>query len=200
MNLDVAASFVRHLNHAPRGLTEIRILPRRGAPLTGLFDSPERAAEAVAPWADGQGQVYVGLNPRRRDRLTTGAPLNRLVPGAKGGKAEDVAAITAILIDLDPVRPKGEAATEAELAAAEETAGRVLAWFKAQGLARPLVAMSGNGYHLICCVPPQNPKTFPEQVKAFLDLLAERFDTDAVLVDRNVFDLSLTVRAPKSCH
>lgn len=185
MSLGIA-SFLHHLDHAPLGLTEIRVLPRRGAPLTGFFDSPEHAAAAVAPWGDGQGQVYVGLNPRRRGCLTL-AP-NRLVPGARGGRQEDVVAVTAILIDLDPVRPKGEASTDEELAAAEETARRVRVWFQEQGFARPLVAMSGNGYHLICRVPPQDPNTFPAQVQAFLHFLAGQFDTDGVLVDPAVFD------------
>jgi hypothetical protein len=97
------------------GALEIRVIPSRGAPLTGFFPDAVTAAGAVAPWSDGQGQVYVGLNPRR---VPVGAPVGRLQAGAPGGKATDVLATCHVLIDVDPVRPKGTASTQEELEAA----------------------------------------------------------------------------------
>lgn len=174
----------------PDTCLELRVLPRRGAPLAGFFTPDSTglaaAARAAAHWGEGRGQVYVGLNPRRVDLLSIAH--NHLIRTGRAGREEDVVAVTTVLVDLDPRRPKGTASNEAELAAAREVARAIDRWWREQGWHPPLVVMSGNGYHLWARIPAQDPKTFPAHLRAFLAVLARQFSSDAVDIDLAVAD------------
>lgn len=155
----------------------------------------DAAAHAAAMWGMGQGQVYAGINPRRTDLLNNVAR-NRMVPTGRAGRLEDVAAVTAILIDIDPVRPKGTASTDEELAAAQAVARKIDRWWRNQGWNPTLVAMSGNGWHLWARVPPQNPTVFPAHLRTFLADIARQFKDSAADIDLSVADAPRIAKVP----
>lgn len=182
----------------PDTCLELRILSRRGAPLTGFFTPDDvglaAAARAAEHWGGGLGQVYAGLNPRRAELLHA-AP-NRMAVTGRAGREADVAAVTALLVDIDPHRPKGTASTKTELAAARDVARAIDRWWREQGWYPPLVTMSGNGYHLWARVPPQDPGVFPGHLRAFLQDIARRFGNGAVDVDLSVADAPRIAKVP----
>lgn len=171
---------------------EMRVIPSiplagRDKPvLTGYFSTPERAAQALTHLSNGVAQCYCGLNPRRR-KLWPDAPNHLLLLGS-GGRKESIPRITAVLIDFDPVRPNGVPSNQEELTLARDRAREVARWLREQGARSPLVVMSGNGYHLLYRIPPQNPETFPRQLRQFLEYIADRFGGRGVEIDRGVWD------------
>lgn len=189
-------SFLRWLVEGwpPEAVLEIRVLPRQGAPLTGFFRSPEKAAAAIRPWAHGRGQCYAGLNPRK-PQCWERAP-DRLDKGSVGGKTDDILAVTAVVLDFDPKRPRGAASDERELNLARERARAVDGWFSQMGFGAPLVNMSGNGWHLLARIPPQDPATFPEHLQAFLADVAGKFSDGQVDVDAVLFDAPRIIKIP----
>lgn len=91
-----------------------------------------------------------------------------------------------IFFDLDPTRPKGQSSTAQELAAAETRALGLVAKLAALGWPMPLMAMSGNGWHLqYRTALPNNAETI-EQLRLIYTGLAAEFSDDEVTFDRAV--------------
>ncbi|MBP7675750.1 MAG: DUF3987 domain-containing protein [Thermoanaerobaculia bacterium] len=161
----------------------------RNATFFGFFDSTETAANVVhaaLSGADWTG-AYVTMNPVRSDLLARAA--NRLrQAGKKGGSASDVDVPRRrlIVLDFDPVRPAGISSTDDEKAAAQVLAHRVRLYLSGIGWPEPIVADSGNGWHLLYAV--DLPGADGGLVKACLEALAARFDSDETKVDTTVFN------------
>lgn len=161
----------------------------RNATFFGFFDSTETAANVVhaaLSKADWTG-AYVTMNPVRSDLLARAA--NRLrQAGKKGGSASDVDVPRRrhIVFDFDPVRPAGISSTDDEKAAAQVLAHRVRLYLSGIGWPEPIVADSGNGWHLLYAV--DLPGDDGGLVKACLEALAARFNSDETKVDTTVFN------------
>lgn len=93
---------------------------------------------------------------------------------------------TRLFFDFDPIRPKGQSSTAAELATAETRARGLVAKLTALGWPAPLLAMSGNGWHVqVRTALPNTPAT-AEMLKAIYAGLAAEFDDDEVMFDKSV--------------
>ena len=186
--------------YRPGDLFEVRVLDAsnvrcngrpegRGSTFYGYFDSTETASNVVAAAlseADWPA-VYTTLNPVRGDLLARAA--NRLRPASKkGGSASDpdVPRRRWLLVDVDPQRPAGISATDDEKAAAQVLAHRIRLYLTGLGWPEPIVADSGNGWHLLFRVDlPGDDGGLVEKVLAGL---AARFDTEETKVDTTVFN------------
>ncbi|RJS72966.1 MAG: hypothetical protein CW694_01630, partial [Candidatus Syntrophoarchaeum sp. WYZ-LMO15] len=132
---------------------------------------------------NGEYNVYVGINPRKQRR----------------GRAEDIAAVNAVILDIDAKRPdKKQPATDEELEKAEEVADRVIEWFESQGFHRPIKCMSGNGFQLWSGIPPielddENREAVQAKLQAFQKLIKEKFENDHVEID-NIGDLPRIIK------
>jgi len=129
--------------------------------------------------------IYVNLNPINPillDRYT-----NRIQKYASStAKDAHVIRRCKLLVDIDPTRPTNTSATEAQLLAAEDCARRCFKALKREGWPNPLVAASGNGYHLIYPLDLPNNDESRELIKGALVGLAQRFDNASVTVDQSV--------------
>lgn len=174
-------------------VVELRALGVRrgnGRPHTeaGFYDPEHRRelardALAVSEFARG---VYFTLNPLRPDILARRA--NRLDWAAEGelAKDADVLARRWLLVDADPVRDPHVSATDAEKAAARDTIAAVRDHLAANGWPEPVLADSGNGYHLLYRV--DLPAADGGRVERLLRALAGKFDSDRVHIDKKVFN------------
>lgn len=167
--------------HELRGLPSGRLRAIRG-------DALDDAIRAVAELADDKG-VYFTINPlspaiaeRHRER--------------KGARNRDVLSRRMLYIDVDPVRPKGTNATEAEQAAARAVAEAVMAELGAAGWPRPVVVDSGSGWHLYYAVDLPNDPLSQQVVSKFLRALKARHDTAEAEVDPSVHNASRISRLP----
>src|SRR5947209_1335478 len=119
---------------APGDVHEVRIPRTRSGParlygtVSGYFNTAEAFVQAVAPLTgeDAQG-VYLTLNPTQRDLLARAH--NRLERRARATTTdEQIVERRHLLIDVDPARAAGIAATDAEVAAALATRDAIRAY------------------------------------------------------------------------
>lgn len=118
------------------------------------------------------------VRPQNKDRLLT--------------TDKDIVRRHWMLVDCDPVRPDGISATDAEKAAAWDVAGQVKEYLWALDYHEPVIADSGNGYHLLYRI--DLPVDDGGLVKITLNKLADDFDNDRVLIDRKVFNPARIVK------
>jgi len=195
-NPDAIRATWRWLAHAPHGISEVRVIrPAGGIVGIGFFDDEEAFVRECLR-TNAAGNVYVGIQPRPR-RLFELAP-NVVRPLKTGAGRKDIEVVTATVIDLDPVRPKDTASTDAELALAMAAAEAASAWCEAEGLARPRLMMSGNGAQLWFALPPtrlegERRERLQAGLKAFEASVRERVQTDAVHVD-SIHDVARIIK------
>ncbi|NLW80100.1 MAG: DUF3854 domain-containing protein, partial [Desulfovibrionales bacterium] len=132
-------------------------------------------------------QVYCTLNAAQPEIYGRAKDRIELNPG-KTTKDSEIQRLRSVLIDCDPIRHAGVPSSDTELKAAEELTNQIKTWLEGQGFPPPLVAMSGNGYHLRYAVDLDAQDSV--LVKAFLQALAKRFNTAEVHVDTTVFNPS----------
>ncbi|MCO6438168.1 MAG: DUF3987 domain-containing protein [Phycisphaerae bacterium] len=135
--------------------------------------------------------IYVTLNPV--DTALLARATNRIKARARETTQDkDILGRRWLLVDVDPVRPTGVSATDAELALAQERSAVITEHLTSAGWPSPVVAMSGNGYHLLYRV--DLPADERGLVKAVLAALADRFSDGAVAVDRAVHNPARIVK------
>lgn len=175
----------------PGDVVELRALAKgsRKRVDSGYFDYehfPELARHAVR-LSDAGFAVYVTLNPVDPQLLSRCA--NRVEQCARATTGDrQVLRRRWLLVDIDPVRPSGVSATDAQLARAKKMAKAVKKFLAEQGWPEPLVALSGNGFHLLYAVDLPNDEEATSLVKGVLALLADEFDDDHTKVDRSVYN------------
>lgn len=158
---------------APGERHEIRALPGgRCRVVSG--DDVDAAVVAVSQL---DGSIYFSLNPIAAD--------------AERASVRTVTHRRWLLVDVDPARPSDLSATAAEKAEAGKVVDAILSGLP--GWPAPIVADSGNGYHLLFRVDLPNDKLTHGIVKQALAALDRRFSTDRAKIDTAVHD------APRIC-
>ena len=166
------------------GVHEVRLLRPNGVSV-GYFDDWGAALRAVENEPAQYKAAYFSLNPIK---LPDGIPLNprSLNPAAGAASDADIERRVSLLIDLDPPRPAGTNATEAEKQAAYDQAVRVREWLTSQGWPEPLLASSGNGWHMVYRIGLPNDEPATALVKGVLARLHQLFP----MVDAGNFNAS----------
>jgi len=191
---EVLRASVALLGHQGRA-TELGVIEQAGQRRTvwGLYDDLDAlvACAEEAQKADG-ANIYIGVNPRPTN--IPGMSRNALGLYVRA-KAANIEVVTALLTDIDPVRPKGQASTEVELAHARTLAEKVCDWAEEQGFQRPVRSMSGNGIQIWWALPetPVHPG-YEQKLGAFTHMLQKKFNTGAAKID-STFDLPRVCKA-----
>lgn len=186
----------RFLGHVGPGVTEVRIIsPDHGIAGIGFFDDEDTFVRACVE-ASGKANVYVGIQPRPV-RFLDQAP-NRIARLRSGAHDQDIELVSAIVIDIDPERPRDSASTDEELAKAVAQATELADWLESKGMTRPVRVMSGNGCHLWLSVPPLavtdgNRDEVTERLKAFEARLRGRVTCAEVKLD-SIYNLSRIIK------
>lgn len=151
INTDEIRTYYMRLNHGNFGVTELRAIGKTpettGQINIGFFDDEDAFVDACEKFNHLGYNLYTGRNPRFSSMFDK-AP-NTMRRGIGGGSAEDVSAVTAIAIDIDPVRPKGLPATDEELEWARSLGENIVSDFPGSWL-----EMTGNG---VCVWMPIDP-------------------------------------------
>jgi hypothetical protein len=182
------ASWLRLFHPEARPVIEMRILKikdeGRSYPYNvgGYFDA-EHFSGAAARALDRKTAegAYFTLNPLRNG-VEARCPnkLKRAEPGGLTSK-DDVDKRQWLMIDADPKRPGGVSATKAERDKAWNDIGQLRDYLKGQGWPEPIVASSGNGFHLYYRVDlPADDGGLVERV---LKELSQRFSTADTKID-----------------
>ena len=93
-----------------------------------------------------------------------------------------------ILIDFDPKRKTGTSSSKEELLKARDVARRTYDFLIDQGINPPVVAMSGNGYHLLVRVQLANSDENQTLVARFLKAISMMFQTEDIDIDLKVYN------------
>jgi len=160
---------------APGERHELRSLPGARSRVVSADD----VDHLVRSIGELDGMIYFSLNP--------------IGPDADRAKASTVTGRRWLLVDIDPIRSGGVGATEAEKSAAALVVDAILAGQGAEGWPAPVVADSGNGWHLLYRIDLPNDKLSHQIVKKCLAAMAARYDTPSARVDTAVHD------APRIC-
>jgi len=160
------------------GVHEVRLFRPAGVAV-GYFTDWESALRSVENEPTPYRACYFSLNPVK---LPTGIPTNptTLRPSANAVGASDIEKRVWLLIDCDPPRPVKSNSTSEEKQAARDQAQRIREWLRSHGWPEPVLADSGNGWHLLYRIDLPNDEASKCLVQRFLSTLKQRFPmTDA---------------------
>jgi hypothetical protein len=143
----------------------------------------------------GSYLLFNRIDPRIAERYAHGN-----IGPAQSGRASDkeITHRRALFIDVDPVRPKGISATNAERSAAHEVASGVRDLLLERiGQSSVGWGSSGNGYFLLVAIEPIEPdKDQGPRIRRLLDGLQTRFGTAGANIDGSVFNPARLMSAP----
>ena len=172
------------LLHEPDEIIEIRSIDPKPV-ISGYFraDSPAIARE-IARYPNRT--FYQTMN-RVKPACYARGQHERLVERPQVTTSDnDITGYQWILIDADPVRPSGISASDEEKEAARKVAGRTMKKLMSMGFREPVVADSGNGYHLLFRIHAGLDDR--QTIADFLSVLDMWFSTAEVKIDTSVFN------------
>jgi hypothetical protein len=136
--------------------------------------------------------VYWGLNDI--DPMTIKYISNDVGKRQFATRTVNIASRQWMLIDVDPIRPKGQNSTDAEKAEALKVTTAVQDFLRTLKWPEPLMVDSANGYHSI--YPVTLPVVDSTTIKEALRILSWKFSSDGALVDTAVHDACRIVKVP----
>jgi len=160
---------------------------------SGYFDNPDAAARGIADLDGRAVGVYCTLNPTKPELLSRAS--NRIREVRKDDPTTtdaDITRRTRLLVDIDPIRPAGISATDAEHRLARDRAEAIRGELEKMGAPDPLLVDSGNGAQLVYGI--DLPADDGGLVRRVLAGLAFRFDDDAAKVDTGNYNPSRIVK------
>jgi len=95
-----------------------------------------------------------------------------------------------LLIDIDPTRPTGVGATDAEKKEARTVGLNVFKFMRDIGFSSPVSADSGNGFHLLYPIFLKNNDENTRLIRDVLQVLDMFFSTSKAKIDTSVFNAS----------
>ncbi len=160
------------------------------ATMGGYYNDPAKLTHDTATiTAPG---VYLTLNPVNPALLARCK--NRCDKSTASTTDKDIIGRRWLFLDIDPERPSGICATDAEKAEARAVADAVAEHLKCAGWPDPMVVDSGSGTYLLFRI--EEPADDGGTVVKCLKALAYTFDTDAAHIDTTVHNPSRIVRVP----
>ncbi|MCM1991333.1 YfjI family protein [Oceanirhabdus seepicola] len=172
-----------------KSVFEIRILKAgRERTVSGYYDVEHinKAIKDIMTY-NGKYNIYITLNQVNPALLARAK--NRIKAySEKTTGDKDICARKWILIDVDPVRPTGISATDAEKAEGEKVIRCVIKHLRQQEWPDPMVFDSGNGYHALYPVDMPNNATSTELIKKILEGLSDKFNTPYASIDTCVYN------------
>jgi hypothetical protein len=149
---------------------------------------------------DGEGAGLLALAQQGQQWDQQGAKgiywtPNPLHPGLKKFASDgDVLERRWVLVDIDPVRPADVSSSGEEYNAAWEVCCKIRGAMEIEHWPAPLVACSGNGWHLLYPYHSPNDAQHKEKVKELLAGLDQRLSDQKAKIDRTTFNASRIVR------
>lgn len=169
---------------ASGGVYEVRVIGSgRNKPImSGYFKDAETLLTEFDS-IDLRGRnVYITLG-RVKDDCFARPQSGHFEPNQQATSDPEITAYRWLFIDFDPVRITGVSSTDAELQKARELLETVRAYLQGLGFPVPVVAASGNGYHMFYRVDIPNTEENENLIIKCLKNLSAMFDTDAVKID-----------------
>jgi hypothetical protein len=188
----------------PGAVVEVRALIGKKRTVAGYFTNDTQGVDALVQGVTRWGSQTLPKNRPHSIYIT----LNRIDPQLLGrycNRLEDYADVTTadanvtrrrwLLVDVDPVRPAGVSATDAQHAEALRIAGLVALYLQDLGI-ECILADSGNGGHVLVPVDLEASEEAQALLVRVLKALGDRFNTDRVHIDQTTFNASRIAKLP----
>ena len=168
----------------PNGqLFEVRIIYNSGQTISGYFKDADTLIEALKKVNPKDCNVYLTLN--RLDENCYGrTQIDHFEKAPKNSTSDkDVVGYDWFFIDLDPDRPAGTSSTDEQLEAAKKLCNKIFLTLKNMGFETPIIAMSGNGVHLLYKIHIGVTDERKALLKKCLEVLSAVFNGNKISVD-----------------
>lgn len=171
-------------------LFEIRILGDRT--WSGYFYDVEVAIKALERFGDCN--TYYTINEVKK-ACASREQFNcfKQVKGTATSKT-DIEHRWWLAVDVDCERPSGVASTDAEKEKAHKKAQDVYVFLRDNGFSMPVICDSSSGYHILYPIDMDNDQTSEDTIKAFLEVLSNKFTDEDVKIDRALIDSNRILR------
>ena len=173
--------------------------------IVGWFRDRQKLAAAIADMSGKYTSVYYTLNPPAPLLYDDSLFKDKALANVNATRDDQIVSRDWLLIDCDPIRvdPAGlplkdqkVSSTEDEKATALATLYTVYKYLESLGWPAPTSADSGNGYHLLYSLGGmKSTEELTAIVKAVLQNLATKFNTDRVKIDTTVYNPSRITKA-----
>ena len=149
-------------------------------------ESMKCAFERQAADLNAKGyNIYIVMNPIKSDF------------NGYSAKDKDIFHRTLLLIDIDRTDTAAEPASNEEVRAAKSLADGLSAFLAKEGWPKPILVMSGNGWHLYYKLDQLiNDDENKGLIHRILKLLADRFNNPVVKIDPVVYNASRITKVP----
>lgn len=169
------------LFHQPGDTVETRVVgipSLRGKPhnAAGYFRDFDAAAEAAAEYEMKRRPAAIYFVMNRCDPALYARSPDCITDYLEQTTTDhDIKRRRWLLVDVDPTRPAGIGSTDEQLAAAYAVAESIREWLMERGWPEPIIAMSGNGYHLLFPINLPNNKRSAAMISGILKALDAQF-------------------------
>lgn len=173
-------------------VVEVRILKTPKGTISGYYNDYKKLSTDVAKYV-GKHDIYFTINPTKDELLARCN--NRLAEYAKQTTTDnDIKQLHHILIDIDPIRASGISSTDAEKKAAMQIIKEIVKDLVSEEFPKPVVADSGNGYHLLLPIDLENSAENVAIIKEFLTTLDFLYSNEQAQVDVTTYNPSRIVK------
>jgi hypothetical protein len=181
------------LFYVPGAAIELRIPDTNQGTASGYFNDRAKFLSAVQSLVGRGPSTLVTINPGHPDLL---ARAGNYVKFRVKLTTTDVHILRRrfALVDCDAVRIAGISATNSEHDYAIERLYNIVDVLRAEGFPEPALGDSGNGGHGLWALDLPNDGRSGRLCKAFLKVLAGRFDDSRVKVDQPVYNAARIVK------
>ncbi len=168
---------------------EIRILADKEGTYSAYFNNIETAIKQLKVLnVESKANVYITLQSIKKACYSK-TQRDRFVKKVKSTTSDaDVENYQWLFVDLDPKRSTDTSSSDEELDYAKQKANEIYAYLKNKGFSEPIIALSGNGVHLLYSVRLLVTKDTTELVKKFLQVLSMLFSDEKIDVDTANFN------------
>jgi hypothetical protein len=189
------------LLYRPGEVVEVRCFLRGSSILNGYYRDWDRlAADAVQinTQLTPQLSIYCCLNPCRPEVYARRPETAERAGSGEAVSDSEVLLRRWLLVDCDPIRPKGVSATDSQKAAANELTQQAYQYITEQlRLPSPIVGDSGSGFHLLMPLADlPNDNDTKAACKQLLTQIAEHCKHPAAKIDVSMFNASRVCKLP----
>ena len=173
-------------------LYEIRILQgngKRKTTISGYFKGTKNLEKAFKTVNLSKANVFLSLNDID-DACYSREQHEKFVQIDNTTSDSDITAYRWFLVDIDPKRKSGISSTGSELDYAKTIASCVARHLETLGFSSPIIARSGNGYHLLYQISLPNTEENEALIKQCLISLDKHFSDEYAEIDKSVFNPS----------
>ena len=179
----------------PGSVFEVRIIRKRPpTAFSGYFKNADDLLKELARQDLNNANVYVTLNTVN-ESCAAMEQAGKFLKGASATKDDDIDYYSWMPIDLDPKRKSGISSSKEELEKAIQMAKeKIYIFFREHNYPEPVIAISGNGVHLLYKIALANNDENKQLLQNCLKSLDLMFSNEDVEVDVTMATPSHTIK------